>query len=233
MKKLFIIIIIAGILVILYPVSKTLYYDYLQKKILKDIEYTIEKSAENLEDSKNADIRDAFDGFLYLDEQIYEIENGATNIDSNEIKEQGEQDGTSKGKDIPEQLGILYIEKIDLKLPILKGSSKDILDMGAAGYMEESTPIGEVGNTAIAAHRSHTYGRNFNRLDELKINDKINIETTEESFEYTVFSKKIVEPDDFSVLEENGADRILTLITCHPMIKPTHRLIVQAKINKK
>ena len=97
----------------------------------------------------------------------------------------------------------MYIEKIDLKLPILKGSSKDILDMGAAGYMEESTPIGEVGNKLLL-HISHTYGRNFNRLDELKINDKINIETTEESFEYTVFSKKIVEPDDFSVLEKRN-----------------------------
>ena len=98
MKKLFIIIIIAGILVMLYPVSKTLYYDYLQKKILKDIEYTIEKSAENLEDSKNADIRDAFDGFLYLDEQIYEIENGATNIDRTKLKNKGNRMGLLKAK---------------------------------------------------------------------------------------------------------------------------------------
>jgi sortase A len=46
---------------------------------------------------------------------------------------------------------------------------------------------------------------------------------------YTVYKTFLVEPTDVSVLRGNKTDKMLTLITCDPVVNATHRLIVQAK----
>jgi len=100
-----------------------------------------------------------------------------------------------------------------------------------AGQVSGTTKLGDIGNAALAAHRSHTYGRMFNRLDELEIGDKIIVETKDGTFEYTVYKKHVVEPTDLSVLNKNNKDRVLTLITCTPIYTATHRLIIHAVIS--
>ena len=47
-------------------------------------------------------------------------------------------------------------------------------------------------------------------------------------YEYIVYEKLIVEPSEVSVLNRNSDFRVLTLVTCDPMINPTHRLIIHA-----
>ena len=126
---------------------------------------------------------------------------------------------------------MLEIEKIDLKLPVLQGTSDYNLRFGA-GLMEDLAGIGEPGNTVLTAHRAHTYGRLFNRLDKLEAGDIIVITTTEESFSYKVEQTHIVEATDTSVLASEPGDYLLTLITCHPLYKrnPSQRLVVQARL---
>lgn len=102
----------------------------------------------------------------------------------------------------------------------------------AAAHMKETAPIGEIGNAAIAAHRSRTAGRLFNRLNEVKVGDTISVKTSDQEYEYEVYDISIVEPTDVSVLNGNKQDKILTLITCDPLVNPTHRLIIHAKIIK-
>lgn len=127
--------------------------------------------------------------------------------------------------------GIITIDKIDLKLPILEGATKANMKHAAA-HMKETAPIGEIGNAAIAAHRSRTAGRLFNRLNEVKVGDTISVKTSDQEYEYEVYDISIVEPTDVSVLNGNKQDKILTLITCDPLVNPTHRLIIHAKIIK-
>lgn len=129
----------------------------------------------------------------------------------------------------PVPIGILKIEKIDLKLPILSGATNRNMKVGV-GWIKETTPIGEVGNTALAAHRSYTYGRFFNRLDEMVVGDRFQIEAAGTIYEYEVFQKLVVLPTDTSVLKRNNRDHIVTLITCTPIRKATHRLIIQGKL---
>ncbi len=125
--------------------------------------------------------------------------------------------------------GIIEIDRIDLKLPVLEGATKSNMKHAAA-HMKETAPLGETGNAAIAAHRSRTAGRLFNRLDEIKIGDTIRIKTSAEEYEYEVYDISIVEPTDVSVLNGNDKDKILTLITCDPLVNPTHRMIIHAKM---
>jgi len=124
-------------------------------------------------------------------------------------------------------LATISIDKIKLKLPVLEGATRENMK-AAATHLTETTPIGEIGNAAIAAHRARTKGRLFNRLNEIEIGDKIVLTTDRKKFTYTVYKISIVEPTDVTVLNRNNKDRVLTLITCDPLINPTHRLIVQA-----
>lgn len=126
-------------------------------------------------------------------------------------------------------IGIIEIKKIDVKLPILEGASLNNLSR-AAGHLKGTAYPGEIGNSAIAAHRGYSYGRMFNRLNELKPSDQIIVRDKKKTFVYQVFESIIVRPDDLSILKGNGKDRILTLITCEPVNTGTHRLIIHAKL---
>jgi sortase A len=130
----------------------------------------------------------------------------------------------------PNIVGIIEISTINLKLPILKGTSEKVLDVGA-GYLEGTVYPGHEGNSAIAAHRSRTFGKMFNRLAEIHSGDEIVIETKEGLFRYVVYDKFIVKPTDLSVLKNSENEKIITLITCHPLKNPTHRLIIKARLS--
>ncbi|MNI23351.1 Sortase family protein [compost metagenome] len=152
------------------------------------------------------------------------------------LLDQGEEEETADIEPIAEvdgetPIAIIEIEKIDLKLPVLEGASKENM-RHAAAHMSDTVPLGEVGNAAIAAHRARKEGRLFNRLNEVELGDLIKITTKNEKYTYKVIKISVVEPTDISVLNRNNDDKWLTLITCTPLYKSTHRLIVQAELEE-
>ncbi|MFB4166125.1 class D sortase [Alteribacillus sp. JSM 102045] len=121
---------------------------------------------------------------------------------------------------------------MEAEFPIVEGASEENLRT-AAGYLPGTASLGKEGNSVIAAHRSHTHGRMFNRLEEIEAGEEIVIvsETGEKTF--SVFNKTIVSPNDTSVLsQDTNGESIVTLITCTPMKNLTHSLIVQGKYNE-
>ncbi|GAA0466995.1 class D sortase [Alkalibacillus silvisoli] len=142
--------------------------------------------------------------------------------------EEGAESSSNHDQELGDDvLGLIHIDRIDLTLPMLQGATDENLDVGA-GVLGESVSFGEVGNTGIAAHRSRTSGRLFNRLDEVDIGDSVTVETHDGDYEYEVFDTFIVEPDDISVLDVQEGESLITLITC--TIDSTERIIVQAKL---
>ncbi|WP_313636591.1 class D sortase, partial [Paenibacillus sp.] len=140
-----------------------------------------------------------------------------------------EDDKTVNSQEDDAAEGILTIGNIDLTLPILHGATQENMKKTVASIVNTGK-AGEVGNYAVAGHRSRTYGRNFNRLDELTLGDHIEVDNGKEQFEYTVTEKLYVKPDEVWVLEPNGKDKEITLVTCDPIVNPTHRLIIKGKI---
>lgn len=124
--------------------------------------------------------------------------------------------------------GVIIIEKIDLRMVIMDGVDEETLRV-SAGRMPGTSKLDEIGNCVLAGHRSYTFGKYFNRLDELEAGDQVTIKTLDKTLKYEVFKKFIVEPDDFSITDKNDTDKILTLFTCHPVAIATHRLVIQAK----
>ena len=224
MKRLSGFIIIIGILIALYPLADNIFSSYMEKKYLTLAEEKVENN--NAETDK--EIKDNYLNLnnVFKDENLTEEKTNNTPGASENKKSQEEAAKPEVKKDI---LGILKIKKINLTLPILDGATLLNMKYGAA-KIKGTTAIGQIGNTGIAAHRSYTYGRNFNRLDEIEPGDEIQIVTANATYNYVVYEKLIVRPDDLSVLNRNNKDKILTLITCHPLRIATHRLIIHAII---
>ncbi|MEK3899358.1 class D sortase [Paenibacillus sp. FSL R7-0179] len=216
MRKLSYLIILAGVLIMLYPKGSEWCEDAQQQKLLEEAEQAYSEIVPSATAPASQDLSKPYAEVT----QLLAEESGAEEpvpTTAPEIEVGGKI------------TAIIEIDKIDLKLPVLEGATKTNMKHAAA-HMKETAPIGAVGNAAIAAHRSRTAGRLFNRLDEVGKGDTITVITSGQEYKYVVYNVSIVEPTDISVLKGKDDDKILTLITCDPLVNPTHRLIIHAKL---
>ena len=125
-------------------------------------------------------------------------------------------------------IGILNIDKIDLRLPVSDGVSEAQLKI-SPGHVPETAAIGAIGNAVIAGHRSYTYGQDFNRLGEMAVGDIIGYQSKDGTImRFEVFEIQEIEPDDQSAFIQPEDESIITLYTCTPIRTATHRLLVKA-----
>ena len=177
------------------------------------------------------------------DELLKTIEEGVSEIkielpeDDTELDYYGDADPSSvTDRNIDEDIssvngiGIIEIESIDLRLPLVEGVEGAKLKV-APGHVSESAGIGETGNCIIAGHRNYSHGEMFNRLDEVKVGDKIVITLVDGAeHTYQVYGITVIEPGDMKLFDYLGGQKKLTLLTCTPIKKATHRLLVVANL---
>jgi len=107
-------------------------------------------------------------------------------------------------------LALLSIDRLNLKAPVYLGTHRITLDRGL-GVVEGTTHPGEVGNIAISGHRDSF----FRVLKDIRLGDKIEMQTPEGFEGFEVSEITIVDALEVSVLDPTETT-ILTLITCHP-----------------
>lgn len=199
MKKYYSLLILLGIFVILFPSLQEKFYDWQQDRVMNNLQSDLSKLNYSFEQAMS-DTRSPDPAIE--EERIPNVDSGA--------------------------LGVIVIDKIDVQLPILEDATEANMKVSAT-HLVETAPIGSEGNAAIAAHRAHKKGRLFNRLGELEIGDQIDVTLADQTqIRYNIDRISVVEPTDLSVLEDPHLGQVLTLITCDPLINPTHRLIVRA-----
>lgn len=127
--------------------------------------------------------------------------------------------------------GLIEIPAIELEMPLVKGADSYSL-RAAVGWWPQSAAIGTAGNCAIFGHRMVTYGRHFNRLDELKPGDTVTLYNTDgERFVYTVTGTEIINPSALvDTLYQHTEGFQLTLVTCTPTGIGSERLLVYAEL---
>ena len=201
-KIVSIILIVVGICICITPFVGRLYVKYEQDKMYAKYLEQLEKQNEQMDSAFNDQTQDA--------------------------KEEPKGFDLSKVKGV---IGLVEIPKIDCVQVLIEGSDGYSLLYGVGHVIGTAFP-GEAGNVAIAGHRNGTFGTYFYRIDELQKGDEINCEYKGQSYVYKVTETFIVEPTDVSVLEGNRNQHILTLISCHPRGKMTHRIIVRAKLEQ-
>ena len=121
----------------------------------------------------------------------------------------------------------LMIPELGLEAIVVEGVSLSKLKQGPGHFPGTAAP-GDPGNCCIAGHRN-VYGSWFRNLDKLSPGDAVILSTPDGDYIYQVTDTFIVRPSDLSVLDQ-GLKCKLTLITCTPVPKPTHRLIVVAEL---
>ncbi len=125
----------------------------------------------------------------------------------------------------------------DYVRPISQGTDKKgVLDPLGIGHYNGTAMPGGWGNFAVAGHRT-TYGKPFNRIEELAVGDAIVIRTKWVWYVYHVTSIEIVAPSDVGVIapvpDQPGAapnGRYLTMTTCHPKYSAAKRYIIHAEM---
>lgn len=135
---------------------------------------------------------------------------------------------------IPEgsAVGILEIDKIDLKVPIVEGVQAEHL-RSAVGHLPESGSLGSSDqNFVVAGHRSSVWGKFFNRLDELTEGDEFVIRGRNGLFTFRITEKRVVDPYDLDAIQPVAGKRMATLVTCHPFRSNKQRLLVFGEMVK-
>src|SRR3546814_11546921 len=97
---------------------------------------------------------------------------------------------------------------------------------------------GEVGNFALAAHRT-TYGKPFNRLADLHVGDAIVVETEGGWYTYRFRTLEYVKPNAIDVLldvprkpDVPAGERYITLTSCSPMYALTERNVGYGRLER-
>ena len=109
------------------------------------------------------------------------------------------------------------------RIAIKEGTTNYILSI-SAGHMTNTEKVWDnSGTCAIAAHND-TF---FKNIKDFKIGEKIIVYTKIGVYEYEVYEKKTIEPNDLSVLNDISEQKTITLITCN--FSGSKRIVVMAK----
>jgi sortase A len=241
MKKIGVALIIIGIIIVMIPVVGRLLNSYRQNKLLEEFREQINSQIQDQE--VDEEIKEVYDGLddIFKSESSAETtqtqtqtQNTTTNITTSTTETKNEETQPTTVKETtkaykPKVIGTLSISKLDIDVLVVEGVKDEDLKIGV-GHFPGTAGIGEEGNCAIAGHRSYTFGKFFNRLNELKLGDKIEVSDGIKTFTYVTYKIHIVEPSETYVLNQVKDHRILTLVTCEPIYTATHRLIVHARI---
>lgn len=141
---------------------------------------------------------------------------------------EGESATVPNSGDGSDVIGILSIPKIDLVVAVQEGVDQHTLNY-AVGHFPQTALPGEKGNFAVIGHRNYARGQFFNRLGEIEVGDEIIIQRNAQEYVYWVTQTFVVTPDQTSVLDVTPEAQI-TLVTCAPPRRSTHRLIVKGML---
>lgn len=124
----------------------------------------------------------------------------------------------------------IEIPAIGVDLPIYHGTKEETLQIGVGHLENTSLPTGgETTHAVLSAHCGLPSARLFTDLNLLKEGNIFRIHVLDETLTYQVYKIQTVEPEDSSSLFIQEGEDIVTLITCTPYGKNTHRLLVHGR----
>ena len=124
----------------------------------------------------------------------------------------------------------IEIPSIGLDSKVVQGVTPEDLKKGPGHYPDTPMP-GELGNAAIAGHRT-TYGEPFSNLDGVEPGAEIILTTVNGRYVYRATGSEVVPPTASDVVATTDPSVArLTLTTCHPRWTARERLIVFADLD--
>ena len=132
-----------------------------------------------------------------------------------------------KGLQQGDAFGRIRVSRLNLSAVVVQGTGAAELARGPGHYRITAVP-GLGGTVAVAGHRT-TYLQPFRHIDELKRGDAIYLDMPYGSFRYAVYTVKIVDDRDWTILRRRSFEQ-LVLSACHPLHSAAQRLVVFARL---
>ncbi|MER8084449.1 class E sortase [Streptomyces sp. NPDC094048] len=138
---------------------------------------------------------------------------------------------------------VIHIPRLGLAAPVAQGISKrGVLDKGYVGHYPGTAQPGRAGNFALAGHRN-THGEPFRHINRLRRGDRIDVETRDAVYTYTVDrTLGRTSARDGGVIAAvprsnvkpypgyTAAGSYVTLTTCTPEFTSRYRLVVWGRL---
>ncbi len=222
-KILILLLFLAGLSLLLYPLVANQWNNYRQKRLMSDYDQIVaDKEAAGLIDyqaeweaanSYNADLLPSI------------LPDSFANAEASDKDERYMSclNLTENG-----MMGTVEIPKINISLPIFHTTEEEVLQT-AAGHLEGSSlPVGgENTHAVISAHRGLPSASLFTDLDKLEKADHFLLHILDDTLCYEVDQILEVRPDETNALAVESGKDLVTLLTCTPYGVNSHRLLVR------
>lgn len=214
------IVILAGIVLLLYPTVSNWWNAKHQSIAIESYVSKVEKSDETEYTDILKEARDYNESLVdksldRLSEKELDKYNSMLKIEGSEI------------------ISVISIPKINLRLPIYHGTDEAVLQVAIGHIPGTSLPVGgKDTHSVISGHTGLTSAKLFTDIEKLLKGDTFTLNTLNETLIYEVDQIRVVLPQEVDDLNiEKGKDYV-TLQTCTPYGVNTHRLLVRgSRIN--
>ena len=169
--------------------------------------------------------------FVYVSKQIYFnnieeqelIETTIKEINGEPLKQQEIVIKNHNNKKYNYKI-IIEIPKINIKKGILDKNNKNNNVDKNVTILKESVYPGETGNIYIAAHSGNGIHSYFNKIDQLRTNDIVNLYYNNKKYSYSLFNVKYINKSDGITLLSKDKNTLF-LITCSQKYKNKYLIL--------
>lgn len=218
-----ILVFLAGISLLAYPVVSNLLYEKEQEELMEHYDsiagekITADEQAEELQECSYYNRRLLQGGVLLTDPF------DTSQLDPSAMPYAGLLNTDGEGG-----MAYLRIPAIDVELMIYHGTEEEVLQKGVGHLQGSSLPVGGTGtHCVLSAHTGLNDKKLFTDLDQLKKGDIFYIHVLGKVLAYQVDQIRVVLPEETEDLKINAQEDYVTLVTCTPYGINTHRLLVR------
>ena len=212
-----VLLILAGIAAMIYPVLSSFYMEKVQSQIQSQYQAEIIGSDQAMLDQLRKDAND----------YNRRLASGELSLLTPEENGYFDQLLVPGGSQI---MGYIRIPKIQVDLPIFHGVATDTLDAGCGHMPQSSLPVGGKSTHAvISAHTGMASAPMFSDLPQLTVGDRFTIQILGKLLTYEILSEediRTVLPVEVQAVQIKNGQDLCTLVTCVPFGVNTHRLLV-------
>lgn len=235
--------IIAGVLVLLYPIGTWGYTWWEQRQLREELEesnpamvftaatidsgdfITLEQRAANAEATSNSVAVDASE--LAAAQAAQKALEQQRQAQLAAFRAAADTFEAQVGGKTGEPIGKILIPSIGVDVVMLEGTSTGDLREGP-GHWEETPFPGQGGNFVISGHRT-TYGAPFRKLNDLEVDDIIDLVLPYAVARYAITRVIIVYPDEVEEVAQRGREQV-SLAACHPLYSARQRIVAQGDL---
>lgn len=214
-------VVLAGVLVLLYPVAASQFNNVKQREFAEkysqqtaSLEPSTLKAALDRAHQYNAQLS----GVPILDPWLTQAAGSPSDAYADYASQLNDFDAMAR----------LRVPVIGVDLPVRHGTSDKVLATGVGHLYGTALPVGGAGtHTVLTSHTGLPDATLFDRLVDVKLGDQIYVEVYGETLAYQVDRIDIVLPEQTDKLLPVADEDLLTLVTCTPYAVNTHRLLVR------